>query len=318
MLTHLSLPNKVEFISKVLSSIIDREAVKDHYHTKMSTINLLTLAVIATVDYDSNYSKTIDIFIDSKIFNFVLEKSQFSRRIKRIKELINKIVEIISQLSLDLIDKFILLTNYSKTYITDTFPIPIVKQNRITSCRMVKNHLSKEKIISPKTNRLRKVIDEDYRGFCASKNMWYYGFKLSPIVNCFGLVHNYSICPARTYDPNCLLATNINLPSNSILLADSIYDSEAVIESLNIGLNIKLTPVQKKSKKLRPTNDNADYQDRVFIKYARRQVETNLSQIDSFIPKHFKAVCLDTVILKINLSILSYNFNKLYEIFMKV
>jgi hypothetical protein len=175
------------------------------------------------------------------------------------------------------------------------------------------NHKSKEKIQSRKTNKYRKVIDEDYRGFCASKNQWYYGFKFSPVTNCLNMITNYCFKPARTYDPNCLLATDLNLPANSQLLADSIYDNDLLIESLRTQL-IEITPVQKKKKTRTGIKTNTDYEDRTFIKYSRIRIETTLSQFSYLIPKIFNSKKLDGLILKLHTAVLAYNLQQAYDI----
>jgi hypothetical protein len=184
---------------------------------------------------------------------------------------------------------------------------------RITSCKLVMNHLSKEKIESVKTKRLRKVIDEDYRGYCASKKYWYYGFKFSPITNCLGMITNYVFKPAKTYDPNCLLTTDLTIPAGSQILADSIYDSDLLIETLR-SQSIELTPVLKKRKKHIQPNQNSSYEDRTFIKYDRRAIETTLSKYNHLIPKVFNSKKLDGLICKLHISVLAYNLQQTYNL----
>ncbi|MGL4757854.1 MAG: transposase [Patescibacteria group bacterium] len=317
MFNHLSLSNKVDFLSTILSSLAETSNLPDsHYHSLMGNTEVLIIAVISCLDFQSNHAKTLAIIKDSKVFDYVLSPSQFCRRVNRLQEFIPLIVNQISVAMLALVDKMqklILYLNYINVYITDTYPVNIVGSMRITSCKLVMNHKSKEKILSKKTQRLRKVIDEDYRGFCASKNQWYYGFKFSPITNCLGLITNYLFNPAKTYDPNCLLGTDLNLPSNSQILADSIYDNDLLIQSLRTE-SIELTSVLKVRKLHTIESKNVNYENRTYIKYARRAIETTFSSFDYLIPKKFNSKKLDGLILKLHISVLAYNLQKTYDL----
>jgi Transposase DDE domain len=317
MFTHLSLSNKVEFLSTILSSLVETSNLsKTHYHSQMSNEEVLIIAVIACLDYQSNHAKALSIAKDSGVFGYVLSPSQYCRRVNKLQEYIPTMVNQLSTVMLNLmnkIQKLILFVNYVRIYITDTYPVNIIGSMRITSCKLVMNHKSKTMKRSKKTNKPRKVIDEDYRGFCASKKHWYYGFKFSPISNCLGLITDYSFKPAKTYDPNCLLGTNLTIPEGSQILADSIYDNDSLIESLRTQ-SIELTPVLKKRKAHKLENQNSNYEDRTFIKYSRRAIETTFSKFEYLIPKKFNSKKLDGLILKLHVAVLAYNIQKVYDL----
>lgn len=140
---------------------------KDHWLVQMPTSEILCLAVVAGMDNDNNHEKTIVEFEREKVFDCVLSKSQFGRRLIPVIDYIPVLVEKIAGFAeQSLNNRFPLKQIERSIYKIDTKPIPICKNIRISNCHLAQNHKSKQKVKSKSTGKMRKVVDEDYRGYC--------------------------------------------------------------------------------------------------------------------------------------------------------
>ena len=66
---------------------------KDHWLAKMSTSEVLCLAVVAGMDNGNNHEKTLVEFENQKVFNHILSKSQFGRKLEPVADYIPILVE---------------------------------------------------------------------------------------------------------------------------------------------------------------------------------------------------------------------------------
>jgi hypothetical protein len=142
-------------------------------------------------------------------------------------------------------------------YIADSFPIPPHIKSRAYSGRNFKK-------------------EADY-GYCASKDLHYYGFKGMFIINSQGVVVDLDIAPANTDDRAILKGFSM---SNCILLGDKGFlckELKQDLQDYNVNL---LTPSRKNAKK---PNILPEW----FYK-TRRRIETVIGQFtDRFsIQKH--------------------------------
>lgn len=103
-------------------------------------------------------------------------------------------------------------------FVVDSKPVKFCQNIRISKCKLAKNHLSKEKVLDKK-GKWRKKVDEDFRGYCASKKEYCYGLKLTTLNNSFGMYREFSIDFGSTSDIKAFTSLNFNLPNNSTILA---------------------------------------------------------------------------------------------------
>jgi hypothetical protein len=282
----------------------------DHYNTIVPTSKVLIVGVIADIKYFGNHQRTLAEFKIVGLLDFVLYKGQFSRRIRRLDCLVAELVNKLAHYSQSFIDRFALKQVDENEFVVDTKPVPICQNIRIPKCRLVDNHLIKEKIKNKKNNKYRKKVAEDYRGLCASKNQYYYGFKLNIIKNCLEIPFEYSIHPARIGDIECLKSLNLNLPNNSNLLADKAYNDSELEEMLKELYGINLQPIRKKNSKQMFNSDS-------FIEFCKRicrkPIETMFSQFTT-LKTPFQAVTLDGFLIKIHLSVLSRSLQQMLKL----
>jgi Transposase DDE domain len=103
-------------------------------------------------------------------------------------------------------------------------------------------------------NRIKICKDEfeiaSSKGFCASQNNRFYGYKLHGVCSVTGVFHSLDIKKAEVHDVNFLKNIKRQM-SDCVLLGDRGYLSESIQLDLFQTVNIKLeTPKKSKSKRL--------------------------------------------------------------------
>jgi hypothetical protein len=253
---------------------------------------------------------TLSEFRVTGLKEFVLHKSQFSRRILSLDCIVCEIVELLAVYSESQLDKYPIKQVEKYTFVVDTKPIPICLNIRIQNSHLANNNKSKEKVENKKTGNMRKKVDEDFRGYCASKREYYYGVKLNLLKNCLDMPREYSIHPARTGDLDCLKSLNLNLPPNSEILGDKAYSDLQLQEdcrSLPQFKNLKLSPILKKNTK---QMYNSDYYNELSKRILRRPIET----LFSLLKNNIQATSLNGFVMKIHFSVLSRSIQQMLKL----
>lgn len=303
----LTLQEKTKIILNLIVKLIPDIDFKDHHHTVVSTSKLLCIGIVAYLDYNQNHSRTLLEFKKINMTSYILHPSNFSRRIKRVADLIPLLVEKLAIYSESQVYRFPLKEIEKNDYVVDTKPIPMCSNFRIFNCRLAKNNLSKEKVFNFKTKKWRKKVDEYFRGYCASKNEYYYGFKLNLLQNCLQIPREYSIHTGKAGDLDCFKHLNINLPKGSTILGDKIYNDTLIESFLKEEYGIKLDPIRKKSfRKLKNYNDFRDISKSIF----REKIETTFS----FFTERIRAISLDGFVTKIHLKVLGYSIMRFFKL----
>lgn len=110
-----------------------------------------------------------------------LERSRFYRRVHYLMPLLQLICLYFNQLDFD------------ELVIIDSFPVLL--------CQPVRNHQA-------------KVLNEVANiGYCASKNMWFYGFKIHLAVTESGYILDYLVTPVSVHDISSSGSPKIATPS---------------------------------------------------------------------------------------------------------
>lgn len=129
-------------------------------------------------------------------------------------------------------------------------------------------------------NRI-KICKSDFetapsKGFCASQNNWFYGYKLHGVCSVSGVFHSLDITKAEVHDVQFLKNIKQQM-SDCVLLGDRGYLSDNIQLDLFQSVNIKLeTPMRANQKLYKP-------QPYIFRK-SRKRIETLFSQLcDQFL-----------------------------------
>ena len=175
----------------------------------------------------------------------LIERSQYNKRRK-------KLFHFTEEIRQHLYSKFIEFENY---FIVDSMPLEI--------CKMARH------------NRI-KICKDDFhtapdKGFCASQNTWFYGYKLHGVCSISGVFQSIDITKASVHDVHLLKDLKYQL-SDCVLLVDRGYLSATQQLDLFESANIKLeTPMRKNQK---------GYKKQPYIfRKSRKRIETLFSQL---------------------------------------
>lgn len=240
-----NLEASYKLIFKELSKISDTE----NFYFKpikpnLSDLELISLTILAdfkSIDSEHQLFREIKGWeIETKI-----ERSVYNRR-KR------KLFPYIEKLRIKIAEKFNEFENY---FVIDSMPLEV--------CRMARSSRSK----------ICKEVDYAIpnKGFCASQNLHFYGYKLHAICTINGVFQSFDLSPAFVHDIHYLQDIKTQL-SDFVILGDKGYLSQTIQLDLFNEVNIELeTPKRKNQKDYKPQF----YQ---FKKY-RKRIETLFSQL---------------------------------------
>ncbi len=240
-----NLEANYKLIFKELSKISDAE----NFYFKpikpnLSDLELISLTILAefkSIDSEHQLFREIKGWeIETKI-----ERSVYNRR-KR------KLFPYIEKLRIKMAEKFNEFENY---FVIDSMPLEV--------CKMARSSRSK----------ICKEVDYAIpnKGFCASQNLHFYGYKLHAICTINGVFQSFDLSPASVHDIHYLQDIKTQL-SDCVILGDKGYLSLTIQLDLFNEVNIELeTPKRKNQKDYKPQF----YQ---FKKY-RKRIETLFSQL---------------------------------------
>ena len=262
----------------VCDDVIKSLGIKDDSQAKMNTAEVMTTAIIAAAEYSGNFEKARTTLKNNGAIPDMLSKSQFNRRLHGIKkELWEAVLE---TLAIEFAKH-----NVDDEFIVDSFPI--------YACKLARQ--SQTKLFSSK----------EFLGYCAAKNEYFIGFKLHLISDINANPVKMLLRPARESDIGSFRLFDLDLPTNSVILADKAYNDYQYEDRLVQGKQIHLTPIRKVNSKRK----GSEFLENV-RKKKRRMIETLFSCIERLMPRSIHAVTIAGLILKTTLFVLAYAFGK--------
>lgn len=216
---------------------------------KMSDLEVVALSLTAdfmSIDSENSLFKQIN---QAEIPNLI-ERSQFNKRRR-------KLFLFSEEIRTKLAKEFLEFEDY---FIVDSMPLEICKFSRHSRIKICKEEFE----------------SAPSKGFCASQNNWFFGYKLHGVCSVTGVFHSLDITKAEVHDVHFL--KNIKQQMfDCVLLGDRGYLSESIQLDLFQSVNIRLeTP--KRMNQL-----NYKSQPYIFRK-SRKRIETLFSQLcDQFL-----------------------------------
>ena len=207
----------------------------------LELISLILLAEFKSIDSEHQLFREIKGFeIESKI-----ERSVYNRRKRKLFPFIEKI-------RMKMVDKFNELESY---FVVDSMPLEVCKISRSARSKICK--------------------DVDYampnKGFCASQNLHFYGYKLHAVCSIGGVFQSFDLSPASVLDIHYLRDIKLQL-SDCVLIGDKGYLSQTIQLDLFNEVNIQLETPKRKNQK--------DYKPQFYpLKKYRKRIETLFSQL---------------------------------------
>lgn len=252
----------------------------------LEVIGLCLTSEYMGVDSENHLFRMLPDGLSSKI-----ERSVYNRRRRRLMPYLDKIRESLAKH----------FNEFEDYFVVDSMPLEVCKLSRSSRSKICK--------------------EDDYafpdKGYCASQNLYFYGYKLHAVCSVGGVFQSFDLSPASVHDINYLDDIKAQL-SNCVLLGDKGYLSAEVQLNLFENHHIELnTPMRK---------NQQDYKEQPFVfKKSRKRIETLFSQLcDQFMIRRnyaksfegFKTRLLSkitalTVIQYINKFIFNRNINNI-------
>lgn len=210
---------------------------------KLSDIELISINLTAeymSIDSECQLFRILPILLSSRI-----ERSVYNRRKRNLfshQESIRK----------RLVAKF---NKFEDHFVVDSMPLEVCRLSRST-----RSNICKETSFSYPD-----------KGFCASQQLHYYGYKLHAVCSVSGVIENMDITPASVHDIHYLKDIKAQM-KNCTLLGDKGYLSSSQQINLFESANIKLEVPMRKNQK--------GYVKQPFVfRKSRKRIETLFSQL---------------------------------------
>lgn len=226
---------------------------------KMSDLEVVALSLTAefmSIDSENSLFKQID----SNSIPNLIERSQFNKRRRKLFLFSEEIRTKLASFFLDFEDYFIV----------DSMPLEICKFSRHNRVKICKDEFE----TAPS------------KGFCASQNNWFFGYKLHGVCSVSGVFHSLDITKAEVHDVHFLKNIKQQM-SDCLVLGDRGYLSETIQLDLFQTVNIKLETPKRSNQK--------DYKPQAYIfRKSRKRIETLFSQLcDQFLIRRNYAKTFD-------------------------
>lgn len=190
----------------------------------------------------------------------LIERSVYNRRKRKLFDYINKIREALA-------NEF---NKHEEYFIVDSMPLEVCKLSRSSRSKVCK--------------------EIDYalpnKGYCASQNTHYYGYKLHAVCSAKGVFQSIDISPASVHDIHFLKDISEQM-KDCTLLGDRGYLSTQYQLDLFTSCNIKLEVPMRKNQK--------NYKEHPYVlRKFRKRIETLFSQLcDQFMIRRNYAKSFD-------------------------
>lgn len=214
---------------------------------KFSDLSVITLALTGEamgIDSENLLFRKLNTTY-KKSFPGLIDRSQYNVRRRRLKNHIDKVRRgIVAELE-----------TFENVFSLDSMPVEVCKIARSGRCRLGRDDFE----------------SAPDKGFCASQQMYYYGYKLHCVCSYRGLIHSYDLTKASVHDIAYLSEVKRQF-EDCLILGDRGYLSADIKLDLFTSANISLeTPMRSNQKNYKPQP--------YLFKKARKRIETVYSQL---------------------------------------
>ena len=211
---------------------------------KMSDLEVVALSLTAefmSIDSENSLFKQLN---QAEIPNLI-ERSQFNKRRR-------KLFLFSEEIRTKLAKEFLEFEDY---FIVDSMPLEICKFSRHSRIKICKEEFE----------------SAPSKGFCASQNNWYFGYKLHGVCSVSGIFHSLDITKAEVHDVHFLKNIKQQM-SDCVLLGDRGYLSESIQLDLFQTVKVRLETPKRSNQK--------DYKQQPYIfRKSRKRIETLFSKL---------------------------------------
>ena len=251
----------------------------DDPRCELTDAEVITTALVAALYFDGKLERSRKLMKEAGLMPGMLSKSRLSRRLHRLKGLIYRLSH---QLGAALKE-----ANSSAIYRLDSFPVAVCDNIRI--------------------NRSRLVKGEEFRGYIASKQRYFYGVRVEVITTEDDIPVELAFLPGEASDVRGLDVLPLELPASSKLFLDAGYTDYEAEDAIGETEGFEFAIARKKNSKR-----GDDYWLSYYKQLRRKRIETAFSQITNLFPKHIHAVTFDGFLLKVTMFVLAFAINKAF------
>lgn len=199
---------------------------RDHHHARISTAEILTVAVVAAKYFQNHHERALSVLILTRYIPR-LSLSRFNRRLHQAFDLLHDLLAFWAQLRLT-----------TGHYVVDTMPLPACKKVRAESCRKI-------------------PAVKGFIGRISAKNEWFCGWRLHWLCDASGFPIAFDIVPAVWHELNTLQNLIADLPPGASVYGDGAYVSAhhqllarlagiRIIPQTHPAMYYQISPAQRK------------------------------------------------------------------------
>ena len=241
---------------------------------KLTDAEIIFVFITACLDHGGNCAKAMGMLKRDGLIKQLLDKSQFNRRLHGLSSVIFEILCMFSALA----------KADNSSFAIDSFPVPVCKNIRIQSCRLLKG--------------------KAYHGYNASKREYFYGYKVHLITAADGRIVEFEFSPGASDERMAFGLLGFDLSAGSEVFADKIYNCYQAEEVLNEEAQIHFQPIRKANSR---KADNTYLLNRLRQR-ERRHIETDISGLENLFPRTIHAVTAHGFLLKLLGFMIAHHF----------
>lgn len=248
---------------------------QDDCRATMSSAEILLVAVVAAKYFQNHHERALCVLQQTRYLS-ALSISRFNRRLHALQDVLWHLASVLGE-----------LWATGSVFAIDTMPVPVCKRVRASRCR--------------------KVQGNDYLGYCAAKDEFYFGWQLHLVCDPAGVPVSFELLPA-SWDELYLVQALLNpLPEGSSVVADKGYISDQDQQLSYINGRIRLIPKQRRNM----TGNTKE--DATLIRTHRSRIETVNSQLEKMGLQRLHARTNSGFSLKVLASLLALTFTNAFN-----
>ena len=268
------MENMIIVIYCICDDLLKAAGHRDDPQCRVGDAMICTLAIVAARLFGGNFEEARRFLVEHKYMNEI-SKSRLNRRLHRLSPVFVEISEMLAEVWKK--------ENANGIYLIDSFPVPVCQNIRISRCNI--------------------YTEEEFRGYNASKRLYFYGLKVHLITTADGQPVEVLLTPGNVSDTKTLELFNFGLPEGSTVYGDKAYTNYEVEDLLSECDKIELQPIRRKN-----LNRQFDACTEFLQKMYRKGIETANSMITRMFPKSIHAVTAAGFELKVFLFVLAHSF----------
>lgn len=234
---------------------------QDDPQTRLSQAEVMTCALVAAWFFGGNLRHACAYLRESGLMPHMVGESRFNRRLHQVTYAHwQGVLGMLSQQA------------PADTFLIDSCPAPV--------CQAVRGR-RRRLYYDPNA----AIAGDAYLGYCAAKDLWYYGLKVHVVVSANGRpVEVLPLCGCSA-DLIGMQEMTLDLPNGACLYGDKAYNDYDYEAALQREQNLTLLPIRKGNSKRPHTSQMAAQ-----ISYARKRIETTFSQVTAKFARRIAAV----------------------------